>query len=139
MKQLHDDQKHSISDKIEDDWLIAGSNPKRIIFHLYDSSNRLQCEFSEDMAAKQVYQRIQEKNKYGSELKIVRLDMSNAKSIKNLDKLLAMADISVEKVSRKNRPTFLNLTDNKLTKMKPTYFNQKFDDKFQEKFEKDTH
>jgi hypothetical protein len=49
--------------------------------------------------------------------------MSKVKNIKNLDKLLAMADLSIEKISRKNRPTFLTLNNNKLSKMKPTYFN----------------
>jgi len=68
----------------------------------------------------------------------VRVDVREREQIKNFQELIDMADISVEKISRKNRPTFLLLCDDRVSKMKPSYFNSKFDNKFSEKIENET-
>lgn len=64
----------------------------------------------------------------------MNLDVS--KDTKNLQNLLDLAGISKEKVSRKNRPTFLTICDEKISKIAPIFFNEKFDD-FSQTFEKE--
>lgn len=79
------------------------------------------------MVAKQVYQRVKSKYKHGLGVEIVRLDVSKADSTKNLKELIDFSGFSIEKIKRKNRPTFLVLRDDRLCKMKPAYFNGEFD------------
>ena len=50
--------------------------------------------------------------------------------------MLDLAGISKEKISRKNRPTFLTICDEKISKISPQFFNENFDD-FSLSFEKE--
>ena len=45
--------------------------------------------------------------------------------MENLEALLTLASISPEKVSRKNRPTFIAIQNDVLEKIKPEHLNQK--------------
>ena len=64
------------------------------------------------------------------------MDLSSKSKIENLEELLQIANISPQKICRKNRPTFLVLSDDRISKMRPQHFNAKFD-KFKPKFEKE--
>jgi predicted transcriptional regulator len=65
----------------------------------------------------------------------VNIDIS--KPVQNLEKLLDLANVSKEKISRKNRPTFVLIADDRVSRMKPQVFNENFD-KFQQILEKET-
>ena len=60
-------------------------------------------------------------------VQILKIDLSNKSKIENLDKILEIAGVSPEKICRKNRPTFLVLSDDRISKMRPQHFNDKFE------------
>ena len=48
-----------------------------------------------------------------------------------------MAEVSREKISRKNKPTFIVKRNDRLSKMKAKHFNQKFQTHFSKNFEQE--
>jgi ribosomal protein S10 len=61
----------------------------------------------------------------------------NAQESEDLNQLMNLAEISKQKVSRKNNPTFLVKRNDRLTKIKAKHFNQKFSTHFSKSFEKE--
>lgn len=87
--------------------------------------------FLNEAAAKQVYDRIL--NRYKYRVKIISLDVSKQTPL--MTQLLQISEVQANKVSRKNRPTFLAKVDDRLFRMKANLFNEDFSREFFEAFD----
>lgn len=92
----------------------------------------MHAKFAAEMAAKGVYEQILEKHS----IQVVKIDVSSQQPL--VADLLDFADIPADKVSRKNRPTFLARANDRLIQMKPEYFTTKFESKFAQKITKES-
>ena len=64
-------------------------------------------------------------------MKIVKLDISKMDhKDPNLIKLLSISGLTTNKVTRKQRPTFVSVADNTVTRHNPSTFNDQFDKQF---------
>ena len=57
-------------------------------------------------------------------MKIVKIDISKMDhKDPNFCKLLGMSGVTTDKVTRKQRPTFISVADNMVTRLSPSAFN----------------
>ena len=64
-------------------------------------------------------------------MKIVKIDISKMDhKDPNFSKLLSMSGVTTDKVSRKQRPTFISVADNMVSRISPSTFNSQFDTHF---------
>jgi hypothetical protein len=109
----HNETDFFVKNQIKPEWL-QGTSTKKVILQLYDSKNPVQCQFIDQMVSKQIYSRLTSKH---PDVTMSQIDISS--DPKNLSSLLDLGTISTEKISRKNRPTFLIISDGRISKMQP--------------------
>ena len=85
-----------------------------------------------EMGSKQVNSRIQHNYPTSQIVQIDVADCPMGPQTKILMELLAINQLSLDKVSNKNRPTFIARREERMAKMDPSVFNQDFSEGFKE-------
>lgn len=103
-----------------EDVVVSG---EKVLYELFDSRNPLHKQFFNYMDGKQVEQRL---GKEG--FTVCRIDISKMND-RQLNQLLINADLTVDKISAKKKPSFCALSNMRMVKVKSSEFGAAFSEK----------